>query len=1062
MNTNLLLGILLCIHATISFAQHPIQGKVSDNNGTPLENAIIRHDKTIVAYTDKDGLFKFNAPAADSLLLTVSHLGYITVDKTLHFPYEQYHVVQLTPLANELQEVNVYTGYQILPKERATGSFESVDNKLLNRQIGTDVISRLNGLVPGVLFNHRQGDQSQWFNIRGISTLTASRDVSAPLIVLDNFPYEGNIDNINPNDVENITFLKDAAATSIWGARAGNGVVVITTKKGGYNTPMTVSLNANVTLREKPDLFYRPQMSPAEFIDMESFLFEQGAFDANLGNSRTWPVITPVVDILEKERSGEWSAQQARTAIDALRANDIRRDYSNYLYRNAINQQYALSLKGGAGKANYLISAGFDKNLENLRRNSFDRISLRSQLGIKPTDRIELQAGLAYTINSSADNNSGEIRLGANRGIYPYARLVDENGLPAIIEQDYRKGYVDTAGGGRLLDWYYRPLEEVRLADNTTGMRDLLFNLGANLRLARSVNAEVKYMYEYQTTNQQHIRSEESYFTRNLINRFTQLDGDNIEYAVPFGAVLDHSMSNLSAQSLRTQFNANIDWWGPHKLNGLVGGEIRSTMIRGATGRQYGYDSDLMTAQAVDYINRYPVYDGLASNALIPNMDAFSGRDIRFVSLYANAAYAYNDKYIVSGSARRDASNLFGVETNNRWKPLWSLGAKWQIEREPFFQSDVLSKLALGITYGYSGNVNNSIPAVTTMIYSNSLSQLARLPYGTIQNPPNPLLQWENVNQLNVRTEIASKTRRITANIEYYRKKSENLIAAVNADLTTGFMTLSTNSASLLTNGMDISIATQNTVGKLSWNTNAFISYNTNKVSEYLYDGYSIASYLASDNTIVPAVGYPVNSVFSYRWAGLDPANGDPRGYLDGQPSTDYLRLTQPEGLEDLVFHGSAIPKVFGGLRNDFSYKNFSLSVNITYRLGYFFRAESIQYSTLLRPNTEWGHGDFAKRWMAPGDERYTQVPSMRYPVDARRDNFYAYSEILVNKGDHIRLQDINLTYHMPGTPVGNLKFTLYARNLGLIWKASDIGLDPDFPSMAPQRTMALGVSSNF
>ena len=1057
-----MLSILLCIHSTISVAQHVIQGTVSDNKGIPLESAIIRFNKTIVAYTGKDGVFRFNAPAIDNPVLSASYLGYITVDTTLHPPYDGHLEIELTPLANELQEVNVYTGYQTLPKERATGSFESVDSKLLNRQFSTDVISRLNGLVPGVLFNHRQGDQSQWFNIRGISTLTTSRDVSAPLIVLDNFPYEGSIDNINPNDIENITFLKDAAATSIWGARAGNGVVVITTKKGAYHTPVRVSLNANVTLREKPDLFYRPLMTTGDFIDAESFLFEQGTFDANLGNSRTWPVITPVVEILAKQRNGELSAEQAESAIDALRRNDIRRDYSRYLYQNAVNQQYALSINGGADKANYLFSAGYDKNLENLQRNSFDRVSLRSQLGIKPTDRIQLQAGLAYTINSSVDNNPGEVRLGANRDIYPYARLVDENGRPAIIEQDYRKGYVDTAGGGRLLDWHYRPLEELRIADNTADIRDFLLNLGANVHLARWLNADVKYMYEHQTTNRRNIRSEESYFTRNLVNRFTQVNADNLQYIVPLGAVLDEATSHLSAQSLRTQFNVNIDGGGPHMLSGLVGGEVRSTVVREAARRHYGYNSDLMTAQAVDYINRYPVYDGLAADALIPNMDAFSGRDIRFVSLYANAAYAYNEKYILSGSARRDASNLFGVETNNKWKPLWSLGAKWRIDKEPFFKSPLLSRLSLGVTYGYSGNVNNSIPAVTTMVYHNNLSQLARLPYGTIQNPPNPLLRWENVSQLNVRAEIASRNNRVTANVEYYRKKSDDLIGAVNADLTTGFMTLSTNSASLLTHGMDISIATQNTVGKFNWNTNAFISYSANKVSEYLYDGNSIASYLASDNAVVPAVGYPVNSVFSYRWAGLDPDSGDPRGYLDGQPSADYLRLTQPEGLEDLVFHGSAIPEVFGGLRNDFSYKNFSLSVNITYRLGYFFRAESIQYSTLLRANTSWGHGDFAKRWKAPGDERYTHVPSMPYPVDARRDNFYAYSEVLVNKGDHIRLQDINLSYHMPGTPVGNLKFTLYARNLGLIWKASDIGLDPDFPSMAPQRTIAFGVSSNF
>ncbi|SEL93632.1 SusC/RagA family TonB-linked outer membrane protein [Parapedobacter koreensis] len=959
-----------------------------------------------------------------------------------------------------LEEVQISTGYQTLPAERMTGSFERVDEKLFNRQISTDVISRLDGLVPGMLFDKRGATDR--LLVRGLSSigLTDSR----PLIILDNFPYEGDLDAINPNDVASVTLLKDAASASIWGARAGNGVLVITTKRGQFGRPFRLSATSNVAVQEKPDLFYRPQIAPTDYIDNETMLFGRGVYDAALMNTRTWPAVTPVVDILDQQRRGLMSEAEAAARIDALRGHDLRDDESRYLYRDAVMQQYALSLSGGSDRLNTLLSAGYDRNLQSERGNGYTRTTVRSQTSLRPVDALSLDIGIAYSANERQANHPGAIRMGATGGIYPYASLVDEQGRPAVVVRDRRLGYADTAGAGRLLDWRYRPYEELSLADNTTKLQNLLFNLSARYQWTAHLSTEVRGQYENQWSDSRQLQDERSYYVRDLINSFTQLAGDNVIRPVPLGGILDAGRSRLQAYGLRGQANYRRDW-AAHSVAAIAGGEVRHAGTESGSDRLYGYDADLRISQGVDYANQYPRYTSPSSRAFIPYVGSGSRTVSRFVSLYANASYTYNGRYTASASARRDASNLFGVATNDRWSPFWSAGLAWDIAKEPFYAWSAMPHLKLRSTYGHAGNVDNGRAAVTTIEYR-GYSRLGRFPYAIVANPPNPELRWEDVATWNIGLDFATKGRYLSGSIEYYVKDATDLISTIVADPTSGFTSFARNSASIRNRGLDISLQGRADVGVFGWIGDLLFSHNTNMLTEYHNDPWSYSSSVGTGNNIAPFVGRTPYALISYRFAGLDPENGDPMGYLNGEVSNDYNNITRNATEEDVVLHGSTLATYFGAFRNTFTWKNLSVSANVTYRFGYFFRRETVAYASFLSGGVAALHADYYKRWQHAGDERQTTVPSMRIPGSANRDAFYRDSEVTAERGDHIRLQDVNITYVFDMSngrlPFRQIRATVYARNLGLLWKANDVGLDPDYLATPAARSIAFGLAMDF
>jgi len=1049
-----------------TLAPVPVKGKVTGVEGDPLPGATVRiKGEDNITVTDANGEFLL-ADVPLNAIVQISYIGYTTSEIEIdgHTPYV---TIVLTADAASLSEVVVSTGYQEIAPERTTGSFVKVNNDLLNRRISTDVLSRLEDVTSGLLFDRRNGTPK--LDIRSRSTILAN---DQPLIVLDNFPYDGDISNINPNDIENITVLKDAAAASIWGIRAGNGVIVITTKKGKYHQPMKVDFNANLNLGQKPALSKLPWISSSDFIDLEKYLFAQGYYDANAANTVNPKPFTPVVELLLAAKAGTQSASAASAQIDAMKQHDVRRDMEKYLYRISANQQYALNLSGGSEKQKYYFSAGYDKNLDNIVNNGNSRFTLRAANTFRPVKGLELNTDLIYTetqtINNGLDYRS--VSNGASTAIYPYAQLADSKGNPLAMVRDYRSSFVQSAEAKGLLNWQYVPLNEIDNSRNKSILSDIRLNTAAKYNLWDGLSAEVRYTYERSELNNRNLYSQDTYYTRNLINTYTSINSNgSLNRPVPFGGILDQSYSTINSNAVRGQFNFD-QRWKENRISAIAGMEVRQVEINGNGNRTYGYNDELLTYNSqINYSAQMPTYDG-NFNFIPYSNTRFSGRFDANVSYYSNAAYTWKDRYTFSGSARFDQSNLLGVKTNQKGVPLWSIGSSWSVDKESFYKVTWLPVLKVRASYGYNGNLDKSLSAYTTAVYAQSLAA-SGFNYANILNPPNPELRWEKVGIANFGVDFSTSKSVISGSLEYYHKKGTELLGYAPVDATTGITSYKGNVADIASQGFDITLITRNIDRGFKWYSNILFSYATDKVTKYLLQSTSATNFTAdasltrASDLIAPIVGRPVFGVYSYKWAGLDPATGAPMGYLpDGAISKDYAAFAALKP-DDLVYHGRARPVVFGSLRNTFSYKNISLSANITYRFGYYFHKASINYSTLL---TTWnGNSDYASRWQKPGDEKKSHVPSLVYPGNTARDNFYNSSSILVQKGDNIRLQDVNISYALDKAslkriPFQSLRFYLYANNLGILWRANPSGIDPDYPVLPPQKTLALGVNATF
>jgi TonB-dependent starch-binding outer membrane protein SusC len=1036
-----------------------VKGRIVNEKGEPVIATItIKGSKNAVS-TNEKGEFELKGVDGNATLV-ISGVSIETVEVKVKGNNELMTIRANTKVAEEeLVTVEANTGYQKVKPNEVTGSLQVVTKEALNRKAGPDILSRLDGLATGVLFDRRNTaaskigiDQSSMM-IRGLSTLTGT--TKAPLIILNNFPYEGDISNINPNDVESITLLKDAAAASIWGAKAGNGVIVITTKEGKNNQAPTVTINSNFNLIEKPDLFYYDRMSPGEYIDVETFLFNKGYYNADLTNN-TYPAVTPVVEILARRRANLISAADSATQIDYLRAQDVRNDFSKYIYRKGVNQQYSLNISGGGPFVKYFISGGFDRNPTVLVGDAVSRATFFSNISLDLTRALNLNAKVNYNSSTSDRNSEGD--FGASdysftngRDLYSYAQFADAQGNHLSTPKDYRSGYVDTAGNGKLLDWKYRLLDELDLADKQNRQNEVLLNIGLTYKITKALNVQVNYQHQHGNAFSRDYYSQQTYFTRNLINLYSQVQGNAVTNRIPKGGILYTTTDEATSHYGRMQINYNRLFGNKHQVNAIAGAEVREKVSTSEGERTYGFNKDNLTFATVDYLTRYPLY-GNRGTALIGQVRNFYKGTDNFVSVYGNAIYTYDKRLNLSASFRRDASNLFGVDINDKAKPFWTVGGAWNISNEKFFKVNAVQHLKLRASYGYQGNVNNSLAPYTIIQYAPTNSAINNQPVAVINVPANPGLTWENSKQINVGLDFGILNNRISGSVDWYRKRSDNLILLTTLDATTGVTGVKKNSATMTGNGMELMIKTVTVSGRnFKWHTELGFSYVANQVIDYKFDDKGTTAYGRASNTgmsITTIKGVSPFPVFSFPFAGLD-ANGNPLGYLGKQVSADYLSIFN-QGLDTagLIYHGSAIPTKFGFINNSFSYKNISLIAGINYSLGYYAKKSTINYNRLFTYGG--GHPDFSKRWQKAGDENITTVPSMIFPIsNSRRDDFYANTSVNVVKGDHIRLQYIRLSYTADKKVFRKMPFSqvqLYSvvDNIGFIWRAAKGTNDPD------------------
>lgn len=1057
-----------------------VKGIVINDDGEPVAASIRVKGNSNGTVTNDNGEFRLDGIDNSSVLLIsgvniealeVKVSSFVKEEQGTTIDLGRIRVKKKVTTMNDMQ-VTVNTGYQKIRPQNFVGAYSLMDSATFNQRPGMAIISRLDGMVTGILFDKKLANtlQLRTVQIRGHSTFGIHGPIQGasnnePLIVVDNFPFKQDLASLNPNDIESIAVLKDAAATSIWGAQAGNGVIVITTKKGRYNQPFRVSLTSNISVQSKPDQYFFPQMAVSDFVDIEIFLFNKGKYDAAIFNTTTWPVLSPVVEMLIKRREGNISAQDSAMQIDAFKAMDLRRDLDKWVYRNAILQQHHVNFSGGSDIMSYGFSAGYNRSLNNIQNSKpDDQFTLSSNASIRALKNLEVTTGITYTQSTA---RSATFSL---PGIMdPYTQLADEKGNPLAVPYNRRSAYLDTVGTGNLLDWKYRPLEEMALTDNYNVTRFAQLSGGLSYCVTSWLTARVNYQYTNQSTLGEIYNDQRAYSTRDRINNFTNFSQSNprLRYPVPMGAILNTATFISNSQNVRAQADVNKRIGADHSINALIAAERSETKISGGSDRFYGYNKATGSFNnSMDYETLFPTYGNMGNQRINNGSFRIPEEYKRFVSFLGNMSYTYLGRYTMYASARKDGSNVFGVKTNRKWRPLWSAGASWEISKESFYSLKWMSLLRLRATYGYSGNPTNATGMTTVHFVSNPAPN-TNLPFANLLTASNPNLRWEKVRTINAGLEFSAFNNRLSGSIDIFYKRSTDVYGPYQPAPSSGILSYPSNAASLKGHGFEISLVSRNIDKAVKWQTGFNLSHAQTIVTDVFFSRHGVRDYLGY--TFNQSPGMPAFGISSYRWAGLDPVTGDPLGYYNKEVSNNYAAILN-DSLQNQVFHGSAIPLFFGNLNNSVAWKNFSLTINIVYKLKFYYRRPTINYHNLI--DSRISHPDYALRWQQPGDEQFTNVPSFIYPANPDRDYFYQNSEINVLRGDNIRVQDIGLQYNRSARSskslIRSMGLFLSANQLNIIlWKKDKSDYDPEITGGSgfvppPSKSWTAGVRVGF
>jgi len=969
--------------------------------------------------------------------------------------------IGLRSKVDTLDQVTVSNGLQLLSSKWVPGSFAKVNSKALSLSPLSDMIGRLLGVTSGLLTDPNAGNPRN-LSIRGKSTLLAP---DQPLIVVDGFEYYGDRMAINPQDIESVTVLKDAVAASIWGARSGNGVIVITLKKGRYatgNDPIHISLTTAMTLSGRPDLYYGRGMRSSDYIDVEQDLFRKGFYDGILSDPNHLAV-SPAVEILYARQQGLIDDTQTKDALDQLRVQDVRDGLRKYFYRPGADQVYHLGVSGGGSFNHYNFSAGYDKDLLNLRRNSYDRLTLNgaSTWSLLPGRRLECTASFLYSDGSFFNNNPGTIPAAQ-----PYVMLADPSESSLNINYPYRPGYTDTAGNGRLLNGRYNPIRELAMADHTS--RPFYYHGQVTLtgRIGKYLTADLNYRLSRGAVDTRIFHGQGSYFTNDLINRYTQLGATN-SYPVPLGGILETFHSGFTGHNLRGQLTAaggNSDKTHQWKL--MVGAELGQVDSLYSASRLYGYDPSQETSIAVDLVHPYPDYV-TGSYVNIPSGEARRGYGTRYISAFGNLSYILFERYSFYGSFRKDGANIVGVETNRRWEPLLAFGTGCELINgaSSLLRIPALSFLRYKMSFGYNANIGASSAYLATQSLGSNASGAQQ---AGILRSPNPYLTWEKIGIFNAGFDFSTQDGVLSGSLEYFHKKGVGLFGPGDLPPSTGMNSFYGNTATMKGQGTDLVLNAGHGNKNFAWHSSLLLTYVKEKVTNYPYQPGSVFDYIQGTSALA---GQPLASLYSFRTATLDPLDGSPRGYIGKQLSKDYTSIinANADSTGGIVNSGPSLPPCYGSLLFDVTLHRWSLSALLTWKAGYYFRRASINYHGIAT-GTDGGNADYTGRWQKTGDEKKTYIPSLPQFDDPSRDAFYLNSQSLITKGDHLRCQTLSLSYDCltrtewkAGASQINIYFTI--NNLGILWRANQYGIDPDAagPGALPAaRTFTLGCRTNF
>ncbi len=629
--------------------------------------------------------------------------------------------------------------------------------------------------------------------------------------------------------------------------------------------------------------------------------------------------------------------KETKLKLDQISQNDVRNDINREMMRRSFLQQYALNVSGGSGNYNYYGSAGYDRELPTGIRSVDDRFTVSFGNNYKILKKVELGAQLVHSRRTGVTRGiSYNDLLNPSAKVSPYARLIDDEGTYLPITKGYRMPYIDTAAVSEAGDWYFRPLQEFEHQNVRSNTNETRINLALKYSVASWLKFDLQYQNELNYRNIVNTYDASSYVVRDGINKSMYYDQNGIlVYPWPMGDLLDKYNEIEKAWNIRGSVGIDKQWKNS-RVSGILGVERREASLEGSSDMIYGFDPNTYISQQVDP-TKVIVTRPDRGSLMLGQVANPVGRLNRFGSMFTNFAYSWNDRYVLTVGGRIDQSNNFGIKSNLRQVPLWSVGGRWQINEEKWFSLDWLDILALKLSYGYTGNTITNATSSATFKYEDTeyyLPPRLNFRYGSILSPSNPGLRWERVKIVNFGGEVSMFNGKLNSTIEYYLKRGLDLVGQIKSDPTTGFGSFVGNNASMKSSGLDLTINTNLNITKdLSWKSSLLFSFNKNKILDYYLPRPASGEYLAMGWVAINP-GDPINPVYSFRSAGLDGNSGDPLVIL-GDTISNYSNISDAK-ISDLKYHGSVSPRYFGSFLNEFRLGNLALSCLITYRWGHF------------------------------------------------------------------------------------------------------------------------------
>ena len=1097
-----------------------VSGSILDNEGLPVPGAaiVVKGNTKKFAIADPDGRFTLSG-IEPTAVLTISCIGY----ETMEVPVNRRGVIifNLEPAVNLLQDV-VVTGYQTISRERATGSYTIATADVLSKRPATNISSALTGLVSGMATVSSSVDGStNRFLIRGRGTFQGQVDMD-PLVVVDNMPVQGyggqaGIDpfsTINPNDVETITVLKDAAATSIYGARAANGVIVITTKKGKNAEKLSINVDGFVSVGSKPDLDYIFNMASTEnhiwyLENLRKYFYNwtHSSFNPYFNATNPFVYINDyaqyMMEFYDRGNITEAQFNQKRAELIA-RGDQWKEDLNKLVFQNSITQQYNLSLRGGTDKVNYSLSASFDKNIGSAIGDETNRIVVNSMNSFKLSKRLTLDFGLNTSLRKNTANG---ISITTLKGmISPWSRLVDEegnfthiaNGTSTMYEPIYKAQYE----GKVPASYFYNPVQDRDETDSTSERFTTRLQAGLEYKITEALKVHVHGQYERIQNKSHTYYSPNSFRVRDYVNRFSTLNAATGVYDTffPAGGIFSDGGSFYEGYIFRAQADY-LKSFGRHDITAIAGTEImQSTSNNIPSLWRYGYNENTNSVlSSLDYVNQYRNMFGVLAYMPYTAPGGLNTTEDRFFSAYANAAYTYDSKYTITGSLRTDASNYQAIKMRDKFSPFWSVGASWIVSSENFLKDTRwVDFLKLRVSWGEAGlaaGKGNTASVTTIATGTPSLIYTNNEPLNTIASRGNPSLTWEKSRTLDLGFEFRLWRDKLYGNFTWYNKYSYDVLSSATVPIIAqGVSTATFNNAEVSNKGVEVSLGTKFKITKdLEWNGVFNFSYNKNRVLAYhvintstrptTYPGYPLGALWVrnligyTEDGIIIQQGKDgtqeivVNLVTAHTNDSLDGASGEtPEDYN----WTFYLGP-----------NASSFPCHIG-FNNSFTYKGFTLSFMLTGKFGYYFSKGGTTLDLSQSRSSFSKNLDKSIEVFNIGYDKWTGGFADIPIQNEKNADLLNNSSLLGNvyhastlvdasswsyaKGDHIRLNEVYLGYDLSGKKLGidkvinNINIFVQAKNLGIIWCANKDKIDPDFPleSIKPMQTYTFGIKMNF